>query len=262
VTHLHEIPPQPLQFYATATYPCGYLPGRLARSQVATPSWKIDQATYSALTQQGFRRSGLFTYRPHCDDCNACQSLRVPVHSFKPSRSQRRAWKQHHGQLVVDAPPATFSPEHYALYLRYQRARHEGGGMDQDSEAQFEQFLLNSRVNTHIIEFREPHQAEQPGALRMVSVVDELSDGLSAVYTFYDPDPAFSLGTYNVLWQIQLARRMQLSYLYLGYWIEESPKMRYKAHFNPHERLINAAWLPAPVAGQMRLATGIESISA
>lgn len=243
MTHLHDIPEQPLQFYATATYPCGYLPGHMARSQVATPSWQIDDAAYSALTQKGFRRSGLFTYRPHCDNCNACQSLRVPVHSFQPSRSQRRAWKQHHGQLVVSAPPTSFSAEQYALYLRYQRVRHEGGGMDQDSEEQFVQFLLNSRVNTHIIEFREPHQGEQLGALRMVSVVDELRDGLSAVYTFYDPDPALSLGTYNVLWQIQLARRMQLNYLYLGYWIEASPKMRYKAQFRPHERLIKDEWI-------------------
>lgn len=233
--------PEALQYYATAPYDCSYIDGQIARSQVAVSGGTIQNAAYTSLIHQGFRRSGAFIYRPQCDHCQACQSIRLPVIRVVPNRSQMRALKQHqHMQVKLSKP--YFSAEHYALYARYQSAKHTGGGMDQDDASQYVEFLVKSSVDTMLVEFREPSTGTGAGVLKMVSIVDKLQDGLSAVYTFYDPTPGQSLGTYNVMWQIEHTRSLGLTHLYLGYWIANLPKMAYKARFRPAEILHQGQW--------------------
>jgi len=236
----HDIPISALHYYLTAPYPCSYLPDLQARSQVATPEFLIDKAMYSELVRHGFRRSGAHTYRPRCDDCRACVPLRIPVQEFKSTRAQRRAWTQHAG-LEASAHPLQFQAEHYALYQRYQQARHGEGEMADDNRSTYRTFLLQSHVETALVEFREQ------GILRMVSVIDVLDDGLSSVYTFFDPDlPQSSFGVYNVLWQIDLCQRLGLTYLYPGYWISDCRKMAYKIRFQPAEGRIDGQWQRLP----------------
>ena len=235
---LNDIPLSALHFYLTAPYPCSYLPDLQARSQVATPVFLINTPVYSELVRQGFRRSGAYTYRPHCENCRACVPLRVSAKQFIASRSQRRAWAQH-AHLAASLHPLLDSAEHYGLYQRYQCARHPDGGMDDDDCESYQNFLLQSHVDSLLVEFREQ------GVLRMVSVIDLLSDGLSSVYTFYEPDlPRARLGVYNVLWQIELCRKLDLDFVYLGYWIKHSRKMAYKTGYQPAQGLIDDIWQP------------------
>jgi arginine-tRNA-protein transferase len=240
MTFLNDFTQRELQFYLSSAYPCSYLPDRMARSLVATPNELVDTAVYSELIRLGFRRSGAHNYRPQCSQCQDCVPARLVVDEFSPGRTQRRAWKVHSG-LSAAVRYLCFEPEHYALYRRYQSSRHAGGGMDQDDREQYERFLLQSHVDTHLVEFRDAD------ALRMISVIDSVHDGLSSVYTFYDPDlPRASFGTYNILWQAELCRQLGLPYLYLGYWIAASEKMAYKINYQPLEGLIEGRWQRLP----------------
>ena len=231
-----ELPLSLLQFYSTATYPCSYLAGEQAVSLVATPTHLIDGEIYGLLLRQGFRRSGVFTYRPECPNCRACVPVRLPVEHFVPTRSQRRCLTRNAG-LRARQLPLIDDDEHYALYLRYQQSRHAGGGMDLDDRDQYAHFMLQSHIDSRLVEFRED------GVLRMVSLIDVLADGLSSVYTFFDPErPQAGYGTYGILWQIAQCVANGLPYLYLGYWIRDSRKMAYKGDFRPIEGFIDGQW--------------------
>lgn len=242
-----ELPIFRLQFYLTAPYPCSYLPDRLARSQVAAPGNLVDTVAFSELVRLGFRRSGQHVYRPRCDSCSACTPVRIAVADFSPNRSQRRCQRRN-GDVRMRLRPLLFEEAHYRLYRRYQIARHAGGGMDQDDREQYRGFLLQSRVDSALAEF------SLDGEVIMVSLVDRLLDGLSAVYTFFEPDLSDrGLGVLGVLHQIRLAREIGLPYLYLGYWIEDCRKMAYKQDYQPLEAFVDGRWRPLE---KTRLETG------
>jgi len=231
-----ELPIFRLQFYLTASYPCSYLADQSARSQVAMPSGMVDTVAYSELVRQGFRRSGSHVYRPHCDHCQACTPARLVAAGFEPNRTQRRCLARN-ADLEVRLKPLVYDETHYRLYRRYQAARHAGGGMDQDDREQYRGFLLQSRVDSALIEYRLDSEVV------MVALVDRLLDGLSAVYTFFEPGlERRSLGVYGVLEQIRLTRELGLPYLYLGYWIADCRKMAYKRAYRPLEMLLRGRW--------------------
>lgn len=229
-------PLQDLQFYSTASYPCSYLANKQARSLVATPAHLITPSLYTGLVHKGFRRSGTFTYRPYCDQCQACIPIRCHAPQHEPNRTQRKVWKQHQ-HLQTNILPLQWNPEHYELYHRYQKARHAGAGMDEDNQTQYAQFLLHSHIDSRLLEFRD-----SAGVLKIVSIIDILEDGLSAVYTFFDTDPKASYGVYAILWQLDYCRQHELPWLYLGYWIAESRKMAYKIGYRPYQLLRNGHW--------------------
>lgn len=242
MSKLKELPFTTLQFYATAPYECSYLSKHQARSQVATPTHLIHADVYDELVANGFRRSGLYTYRPYCDGCKACIACRVDIERFKPKRYQQRAFKKHQ-DLEVKIGHLEFFQEHYDLYMSYQHDRHLHGGMDEDDQDQYKQFLLQSKVNSRLIEFRDGPTGEEPGKLRIVSIIDVVQSGLSSVYTFFDTShQSASYGTFTIMWQIAQTKKLGLAYLYLGYYIEQSPKMSYKAQFEPLQVLIDDVW--------------------
>ncbi len=244
MTKLNDLPIATLQFYTTAPYSCSYLKSTVARSQVATPSHAINQTTYSNLVSKGFRRSGSFTYRPLCETCKECIPVRINTSNFILRKSQKRAWKKHQPLSTRIIKPY-FNQEHYSLYSKYQSLRHSGGGMDSDSKEQYKQFLLQSHVNSLLIEFRDKQ------TLKMVSIIDKLDDGISSVYTFFDPeDKGSSYGIYSILWQIEYCKSLELPKLYLGYWIKNSQKMTYKIRFQPLEGLVDGKWSKLFLAGE------------
>lgn len=240
----NEQPLHKLQFYVTTPYKCGYLPNKLAQSLIASPQHLIDANIYSGLITQGFRRSGKFAYRPHCENCRACIAVRLVLSEFAPSRSQKRAYKQH-VQLSEQIFPLHFNQQHFELYESYQALRHldeasnETNASNKDDAEQYRQFLCQSNVESLMIEFKDANNQ-----VKIVSVVDIVKDGVSAVYTFYDATAAkASYGTYSIMWLAVWTKSLNLPYLYLGYWIKDSQKMAYKQQFKPQQKLIDGEWL-------------------
>ncbi len=229
-----------LSFYATPVHECSYLPEREAVTVFADPEFRKDTALYSVLSRYGFRRSGQHIYRPRCPACQACVPVRVPVREFKPRRSQRRAWRANQDLQVIAREPL-FDEEHFGLYRRYLESRHKGGGMDDPTPDQYMEFLASPWSDTVFYEFR------LDGRLLGMTVVDQLEDGLSAVYTFFEPESSHrSLGVFAVLCALAQARRQGLDWLYLGYWIKDSRKMSYKTEYQPLEFFRSGHWVRQP----------------
>ena len=228
-----------IQFYVTTKYSCGYLRQRNAQSIVATPCKGIGTNAYNDLIKKGFRRSGQYVYKPHCADCKSCIPIRINSHDFIPSRSQKRVIKKHN-HLSMKILPLRFNEDHFELYVNYQKNRHKTSSESESDISDYNDFLAQSNVNSKIFEFRDMNE------LKIVSIIDLVDDGISAVYTFFDvKDKSASYGTFSILKLIDYCKKNELTYLYLGYWINESRKMRYKINFKPYELMIDDTWQSA-----------------
>jgi arginyl-tRNA--protein-N-Asp/Glu arginylyltransferase len=226
-----------LSFFASIAEPCSYLDDRNAISAFANPNIDMDMKTYNELIKHGFRRSGGYVYRPHCPDCNECISVRVPLKKQQFTRSELRTIKRN-SDLTVTPVKGKFRTEHFDLYKGYINSRHNDGSMANPSKADYHRFLICDWTDTIFIEFR------LNGHLIAVAVSDILSTGLSAVYTFFDPQyAARSPGHFAILAQMSEARARDLDYLFLGYWIRNCDKMSYKRRYKPLEGFINDQWV-------------------
>ena len=229
---------QEIKLFLSESSPCNYLPGLKQTSIVVDPQLPITSTLYDLLASNGFRRSGDLVYRPHCEHCQACIPIRIPVNKLSLSRSQRRNLKLN-SDLSVTHHPASFSNEHFELYGKYQSHRHPDSSMSNSDPEEYLNFLTSRDIDTVFYEFRLKQK------LVAIAVTDILESGLSAVYTFYDPSLASrGLGTYAILWQCQQAKHLKLPWLYLGFWIAECQKMSYKVKFQPCEGFHNSSWQP------------------
>jgi arginine-tRNA-protein transferase len=225
-----------VRLFQTLPHTCGYFAERTAQNLVIDPSSPQLDQLYELGLQRGYRRAGGHVYIPHCPGCNACVACRIPVDAFVPDRAQRRCLKRN-ADLEMRSEAAGFSDERFALYRRYLQWRHPDGGMDDAQAEDFSRFLHTEWSPTRFIELR------RDGRLLAVAVTDYCEAGLSAVYTFYEPDEGSrGLGTFAILRQIEVARERGLEYLYLGFWIAGHVKMDYKIRFRPIEILRNGLW--------------------
>lgn len=227
---------QLLSFYKTPPHECSYLEDQTAATIFADPEYPKNIHLYSVLSRYGFRRSGLHIYKPDCEHCKACTPVRLRVDYFSPNRNQRRCIKKN-ADLTITESAAVFKEDHYQLYCLYLASRHANGGMDNPTRKQYMDFLSSPWSATRFIEF---HLEDQ---LLAIAVIDEIEDGLSAVYTFFDPQYAKrSLGTYAILHEIEATKQRKLNWLYLGYWIKDCQKMKYKTDFQPLDYFIDKEW--------------------
>lgn len=225
-----------LQLYITTETPCSYFDDRMSSNLVPDPKLQLTMPIYNQLIQHGFRRSGKHCYRPHCENCQSCIACRLAVNEFVSNRSQRRCLKNNQ-DLKLTVVSATFSEEYFALYRRYLNSRHREGSMANPAEDDFKQFLYCDWSNTRFLEFRLNRQ------LVAVAVSDIVSDGVSAVYSFFEPEMKNrSLGSYCILKQIDYAKELALDYVYLGYWIENHNKMHYKSNYKPLQLYLDEQW--------------------
>ena len=228
---------QNIHLYLTSEHACGYLPGRTATNLVPDPRVSMTNTLYSQLISLGYRRSGQFTYRPHCRECSACQPCRVAVDEFSPRRTQRRCLKAN-SDLDITVQPAFFSTELFDLYSRYINTRHADGEMVDPTPEDYRSFLYSDWSDTWFMQMRLDDE------LLSVMVFDRVEDGMSAVYSFFDPRlPTRSLGTFNVLQLIEHTRQLGLDYLYMGYMITDCDKMAYKAGFRPMQYFLDNRWV-------------------
>ena len=226
-----------LNFFASTPEPCSYLDNRKSVSAFANPHMDMDMGTYNELIQHGFRRSGGYIYRPHCPQCKECISVRVPVKRHQYSRSEQRVIKRN-ADLKISIMPGRYRDEHFDLYRRYISSRHNDGSMANPSKSDYHRFLISDWADTLFFEFRLKR------ILMAVAVCDVTSSGLSAVYTFFDPDhEAHSPGHFAILNQIHETRLRDLDYLYLGYWIRDCNKMSYKRRYKPLEAYLDDQWV-------------------
>ena len=229
-----------LGFYMTPEHECNYLPERNAKTMFADPDFPMNENIYTVLARHGFRRSGKHIYKPQCQQCNACIAIRLPVNNFIRNRNQKRNWVRNN-DLKITKVSANFNNEYFNLYQRYLAVRHPDSGMDSSDPENFTSFLITDWATTIFYEFRKKDK------LLAVAVVDELTDGLSAVYTFFEPNQSHrSLGRFAVLTEIEDARNQGLQWLYLGYWIADCKKMQYKDEYQPLEYFYQDKWHDSP----------------
>lgn len=226
-----------LQYYITPPHDCSYLDHKSARMVFLDPAQRIDVVTLSELSRSGFRRSGDFVYRPECHLCRQCLSCRIPVDHFEMSSVQKKAWKRNQDLHLRIIRTENATSIHYDLYERYINLRHHDGDMFPPSIDQFDKFLMHSCTDSFFLELWKDQK------LLSVSTCDMLDDGLSAVYTFFEPDEhRRSLGVFAILKQIEYAKALGIDYVYLGYWVPHSKKMNYKSQYIPFEVLIDGQW--------------------
>ncbi|MGS2716660.1 arginyltransferase [Eionea flava] len=226
-----------LQFFQTQPHSCSYLDDEMASTVFLNPKQHINRSLYSQLSEYGFRRSGTHIYKPLCEHCNACIPMRIPVALFKQSRSQKRIWKRNQ-DLSITQVDSIDTAEHYALYEKYISLRHKDGDMYPPSESQFQSFLGSPWPCVSYYEFRNK------GALVATAVADIMDNGLSAVYTYYNPaEDKRSLGSFAILYLVEEAKQRQLPSVYLGYWIKNSNKMNYKSTYRPLEIQSGNRWV-------------------
>jgi arginine-tRNA-protein transferase len=242
------------QFYLTAPSPCPYLPGQEERKVFTHLVGERAAELNNLLTHGGFRRSQSIAYRPACEHCRACVSVRVVAEDFRPTRSMRRIMMRS-SDLIGEMRPAVPTSEQYSVFRSYLDSRHRDGGMADMTVLDYAMMVEDSHVETRIVEYRRrPAEAgahDRRGDLLAVALTDILSDGLSMVYSFFEPgEESRSLGTFLILDHIARARRMGLPYVYLGYWIDGSRKMDYKARFLPQQRLAPSGWLRIDKEGE------------
>ncbi len=245
--------PQSHQFYVTAPQPCPYLPGKIERKLFTALQGDGAAHLNDVLSHQGFRRSQNVLYRPSCAGCSACLSARIVVSGFQPGRSQRRILQRNAGlERVSSSPWAT--EEQFALFRRYLDARHATGGMADMDSHEFAAMIEETPVRSRVVEYRAPRPSGRGSELRAVCLTDVLSDGVSMVYSFFDPTFASdSLGAFIILDHIDIARSAGLSYVYLGYWVPGSPKMDYKARYRPLEIFVEGRWTDYAAADLSRV---------